>query len=230
MQYLTLVPYLAILAGVGFSYAGMLPAMIGWMISALGILFGFGLAVTAIFIGPSDLWWIAVVAALPSMVAIPKVTHDLRFPRINDVATDIEDPPSFVVALQVRTNQGRDMSFPKKNGRIIRDVYTNVQPLVLNEGVDRCFQRIENLARVQPGWKVTCCDADARTVEGEVTTAVYRFVDDFIIRVSDQDGTTRIDMRSKSRDGLVDAGANAKRILNFFEQLVNSAESVTPES
>ena len=41
----------------------------------------------------------------------------------------------------------------------------------------------------------------------------------YIIQVSDYEGKARIDMRSKSRDGLVDAGANAKRIQTFFEQL-----------
>jgi hypothetical protein len=50
-------------------------------------------------------------------------------------------------------------------------------------------------------------------------------IDDFVIHVSDQEGKSRIDMRSKSPDGLVDAGANAKRIQAFLEQLENSKAS-----
>ena len=38
-----------------------------------------------------------------------------------------------------------------------------------------------------------------------------------VIRVSDHDDKSRVDMRSKSRDGLlVDAGSNAKRIQAFL--------------
>jgi uncharacterized protein (DUF1499 family) len=222
MQYLALVPYVIILAGVGLSHVRMLPAMIGWALSALGVLSGLGLALTAIFVGQSDLLWAAVFAALPSVVAIPMVIKDLRHPRINDVSTNIENPPSFVAALQATSNMERDMSFPEKNGPIIREAYLNVRPLILDEPLDQAFQRIEALAKIQPGWMITRRDAEARNVEGEATTSIFRFVDDFVIRVSDQEGNARIDMRSKSRDGLVDAGINAKRIQMYFEQLENA--------
>jgi uncharacterized protein (DUF1499 family) len=53
------------------------------------------------------------------------------------------------------------------------------------------------------------------------STAFFRFVDDFVIRVSDQDGQARVDMRSKSREGLVDAGANANRIRAFLADLAS---------
>ncbi|RZO68640.1 MAG: DUF1499 domain-containing protein, partial [Parvularculaceae bacterium] len=46
------------------------------------------------------------------------------------------------------------------------------------------------------------------------------FKDDFIVRISPlADGGTRIDMRSKSRIGLSDIGANAARIRDFTERL-----------
>ena len=217
---------LIILAGVGLSYVGMLPAMFGWALSALGVLSGLGLAVTVMFAGRSDLWWAAAFAVLPSMVAIPMVINDLRYPRINDVATNVEDPPAFVAALQAAPNAGRDMSFPEKNGPTIREAYPNVRPLILDEPSEQAFQRIETLARKKPGWVITRRDADACTLEGEATTSFFRFIDDFVLHVSDREGKARINMRSKSRDGLVDAGANARRIQTFFEQLENSNANV----
>ncbi len=226
MQYLALVPYFIILAGVGLSYVGMLPAMKGWVLSALGVLSGLGLAVTAIFAGRSDLLWAAVFAVLPSMVAIPMVINDLRYPRINDVATNVEDPPAFVAALQAAPNTGRDMSFSEKNGPTIREAYPNVRPLILDEPLEQAFQRIETLTRIQPGWVITRRDANAFTLEGEATTSFFRFIDDFIIHVSEYEGKAWINMRSKSRDGLVDAGANASRIQTFFKQLDNSKANV----
>ncbi|NEO34751.1 MAG: DUF1499 domain-containing protein, partial [Symploca sp. SIO3C6] len=126
---------------------------------------------------------------------------------------------AFVTALQAAPNTGRDMSFPEKNGPIIHEAYPNVRPLILDEPLEQAFQRIGTLARTQPGWKITRRDAKAHTLEGEATTSFFRFVDDFVIHASEQEGKAMINMRSKSRDGLVDAGANAKRIQRFFEQL-----------
>ena len=71
---------------------------------------------------------------------------------------------------------------------------------------------------------ITRTVAEKLTVEGEASSFFYRFVDDFIIRVSEQDGEARVDMRSKSRDGLIDAGANAKRIQTFFAELARVSD------
>lgn len=206
-----------VFAGILLSYAGVLPAMIGWVLSMLGVLFGIGVAITLSFTGQS--WVYAVVAALPAAVAIPMVMNDLRYPRINDVTTDVEEPPAFVVATRAPPNQNRDMSFPEKNGPIVRRAYPNVQPLVLDEPPELAFQRVATLASDTPGWVITNRDADARILEAEVTTSFFRFIDDVVVCVSAQGGRTRVDMRSKSRDGLVDAGANAKRIQRFLGQL-----------
>ena len=62
-------------------------------------------------------------------------------------------------------------------------------------------------------------DTTTRIIEGEAASPMLGFIDDFVIRVSDEDGKTRVDMPSKSRDGVGDAGANAKRIRGFLRQL-----------
>ena len=92
---------------------------------------------------------------------------------------------------------------------------------MLDDSPERVYRRVEKLVEAQSGWEIKNRDAVKRTVEGEVSTRFFRFVDDFIIRVSDQDGKTRVDMRSKSREGLVDAGANAKRIRTFLAELAS---------
>ncbi len=206
-----------IFASIVLSYARVLPAMIGWILSALGVLFGLGVAITLAFTGQPLLY--VVVAALPSAIAIPMVINDLRYPRINDVATNVEEPPAFVVGVHAPSNQSRDMSFPEKNGAIIRTAYPNVQPLELDEAPEQAFRRVSALASDMPGWVITHRDEDALVLEAEVATSFYRFLDDVVICISSQGGRTRIDMRSKSRDGLVDAGANAKRIQAFLSQL-----------
>ena len=197
--------------------------MVGWAMCALGALIGLGVSVFIFFahirLGELHFWVYAFLTAVPIIVALPMVINDLRYPRINDVTTDVENPPVFVAALNALPNIDRNMAFPEHFGPIVIEGYPTVQPLIMDEAPEEIFQRIKNLLEVQSGWVITHSDAVKGTLEGEVTTSVFRFADDFVIRVSKQDGKARIDMRSKSRDGLVDAGANAKRIQTFLTRL-----------
>jgi uncharacterized protein (DUF1499 family) len=161
----------------------------------------------------------AIIAALPLALAAPIVVHDLSYPPINDVATDVENPLAFAAALEAPANAGRDMTYPERFGPIVREAYPDVRPLVLDEPSEQVFRRVAELAKIQSGWEIKNTDSEKLIVEGEVTSFFLGFIDDFVIRVSEKDGKARIDMRSKSRDGLVDAGANAKRIRNFLAQL-----------
>ena len=57
-------------------------------------------------------------------------------------------------------------------------------------------------------------------LEATETSELFRFKDDFVVRIRPfQDGGSRIDVRSKSRDGKGDMGVNAKRIQAFFSRL-----------
>ncbi len=59
-----------------------------------------------------------------------------------------------------------------------------------------------------------------RKIEGVDTSWLFRFKDDFVIEVRPDgaDGSL-VHMRSKSRDGKGDVGANAKRIRAFFARV-----------
>lgn len=216
------VPYLIIAIGIGLGLARIRPAMITWVACALGVLCGLIIAFIILRNGNTHHWVFAAIAVAPFAVAVPMVIKDLSYPRINDVTTDVESPPVFRAALNAPANVGRDMAFPKHNGPIVRESYANLQPLILNEPPDQVFQRMDNLANKQPSWVMTHRDDLNRVLEGEATTVFLGFTDDFVIRVSDNNGKARVDMRSKSREGLVDAGKNAKRIQVFFERLAET--------
>jgi uncharacterized protein (DUF1499 family) len=194
--------------------------MASWAICALGVLVGLGVSLTILFSDQSQLWLFAVIAILPFAVAAPMVINDLRYPRINDVTTNVDNPPEFVAALKASPNAGRNMSFPEGNRSIVQAKYPNIQPLILDASLELVFEHIEDSARSQTGWVITRCDKRNQILEGEVSTSFFRFVDDFIIQVTEQNEKARIDMRSKSREGLVDAGENAKRIQSFLSELL----------
>ena len=219
MQFFSLLPFLIIAAGIGLVYVGVRPAMIGWAVCMLGVLVGLGVGVAVLVMGQPNAWFFALIAGLPFAIAAPMVARDLSYPCINDVTTDTENPPTFVAALSAPPNFGRNMDFPEHFGSIIRQGYPSLQPLMLEEEPEEVFQRLEKLASIQPGWKVTNLNTEKRILEGEAMTTFLRFVDDIVIRVTEQDGKSRIDMRSKSREGLLDAGMNAKRIRTFLDQV-----------
>lgn len=223
MRFLAVVPLLFMLAGIALASAGVIPAIFGWVLMALGALFGLAVSLTIFFTrvrkGQPHFRVFAMIAMLPPAVATPIAVHDLSYPLINDVTTDLENPPVFAAALEAPANAGRDMAYPNRFVPIVREAYPDIRPLVMEESSEQIFQRVTELAEVQSGWEIKNRDTEILTIEGEVSTFFLGFIDDFVIRVSDQDGKARVDMRSKSRVGLVDAGANAKRIRNFLAQL-----------
>ncbi len=70
------------------------------------------------------------------------------------------------------------------------------------------------------GWKVTDESEADGWIRAEATTRFFRFVDDVEIELRADDGDrTRVDVRSASRVGVTDLGANARRIRRFLRQL-----------
>jgi uncharacterized protein (DUF1499 family) len=53
-------------------------------------------------------------------------------------------------------------------------------------------------------------------LEAISVSRVFRFIDDVVVRVRPEGSGSRIDMRSKSRVGKGDLGANAARIEDFM--------------
>jgi uncharacterized protein (DUF1499 family) len=103
----------------------------------------------------------------------------------------------------------------------VREFYKKLAPLRVSAPPEAVFQQALVLAREQPRWQVTVVDPQARTFEGVAESRVFRFHDDFVVRVRPDGQGTRVDMRSKSRVGKGDLGANAERIDQFLQALAS---------
>jgi uncharacterized protein (DUF1499 family) len=182
----------------GASIAGFVTALRGATVRGMRACFG-GLVVAGVF------FWLAISGS--------------SAPRINDVSTSLEAPPELVAAREVPANRGRDLTFPKPFEQVVRDAYPNLQPLRLPGTPEQVFERALFLARTRPDWRITRVDRETLTFEGEATTKLFRFRDDFVVRVRPAAEGAVLDMRSKSRDGQGDLGANARRIEEFFALL-----------
>jgi len=69
-------------------------------------------------------------------------------------------------------------------------------------------------------WNLVTAEPEEGSIEATVTTFWYGFKDDVIIRLTEVDTGTRVDMRSTSRFGSGgDGGTNANRIRSFLTAL-----------
>ena len=71
-------------------------------------------------------------------------------------------------------------------------------------------------------WEVTHADAESGRIEATATSRVFHFVDDIVIRVRPDGAGSRVDLRSRSRVGQSDLGANAKRIHAYGAELAKA--------
>lgn len=140
-------------------------------------------------------------------------------PRINDVTTTPDDPPSFRRAALLPENRGRDMTYPNVNIPRQRKAYPDLKPAVRDDAPESAYEAALAAARRMPRWSVIAADAAARVIEAVATTGLMRFKDDVVIEVRPKGTGSAVHVRSKSRVGKADFGANAKRIRAYFEEL-----------
>jgi hypothetical protein len=108
--------------------------------------------------------------------------------------------------------------------------------LTIDRPADEVFDLVVNTIRGRRGlgWKVLVEEqpaarpAKAGLIEATDRTMILGFVDDIVIRVAGTEQQTRIDIRSASRFGSHDLGANASRIRRFVRELQARLESTTP--
>lgn len=135
-----------------------------------------------------------------------------RAPIMNDISTDLADPPKFSAA---RPGRGVPRDYPMRQAEKQRAAYPGVKPLMLAMPVPRAFGIALEAAK-QMGWELVAAERDEGRIEAVATTRIFRFKDDVVIRLTAEEGGTRLDMRSKSRVGKGDLGKNAARIRDYF--------------
>lgn len=166
------------------------------------------------------------VLAYPGWLALQAV----RLPRLNDVTTDLADPPAFSRsrrALELRA--GRIPPDPGPSVRAAQaQAYPAVEPLVLELQPVEVFQLVQRAAQ-QRGWQVIeTASPGGRTGVGRLEAVdrslLMRFPDDVTVRIRPVAAGARVDVRSASRLGAHDLGANARRIEAFMQRLQELAD------
>lgn len=134
------------------------------------------------------------------------------FPPINDITTDTQDPPSF-------WDMPNPIEYP---GQTVADIqqaaYPDLTPLELSIPPETAFEYA--LAVVADrGWEVIASDPDEGRIEATDSSLLFGFKDEVVVRIAASGDGTIVDVRSHSRIGRIDRGANARRIRGYLEIL-----------
>lgn len=161
-----------------------------------------------------------VIGLLPVVVIMATVGFSaFSVPPIHDISTDTERPPLFVSALVERSDSDNSVEYDfKKLPEIQAEAYPNIKSLHMAQSPEQVFNKAKEIVS-EFGWQLQWEDAKSGHIEAMFESAVFGFKDDVIIRIEASASGSVVDVRSSSRVGVSDLGANAKRIEAFLSAL-----------
>ncbi len=231
---------LGLIAGIVAVLTMLLPGplyragVLGLKAAFSGVTFGFGLGLLATLLGLVALLLalfsrprrhlgralivivLGVLAFLPPLMFMQKAKS---VPPIHDITTDTASPPLFQTLLAQRANAPNSAIYGGENVAAQQRVaYPDIQPLSFAASPAETFKAALGVAQSM-GWTIADqVPADGR-IEATASTLWFGFKDDVVIRVRAEGAGTRVDVRSESRVGGSDVGANAARIRTFSGKL-----------
>ena len=146
--------------------------------------------------------------------------QNLSFAAINDVSTNVDDPPQFRLSKSDRqgnTNTGRIFRWLDATNKIT--AHKNISSVMLLASPDLVYQCALFTAHTL-NWRITSRDPVMRVFEVKAAIPYIHTETDAVIRVlgSGQDYSV-IDLRSASPNRRMDGGLNARIITSFFNPL-----------
>ncbi len=186
-------------------------ALVGVGLAALGRAWpGLAISVAALVIAAFVVW-------LP--LSLQKVARGV--PAIHDITTDTENPPAFVAIVERRRGapnppeyDGPETAAQQRRG------YPDLASATVAAPPPRVLAAAEAVAR-ELGWEIVAVVPAEGRLEATATTSWFGFKDDVVVRVVPAGTGSRVDVRSKSRVGRSDLGANARRIHTFLAALTS---------
>jgi uncharacterized protein (DUF1499 family) len=171
--------------------------------------------------------WVSVVAAgFAILLAVGTAAVPLAMqrtgrsvPPIHDITTDTERPPEFVALRAIRERTPNGVVYG--GGSVATEqkrAYPDLTSLRLPIPPDRAFALVEATAK-SLGWDVASAVPTDGRLEATDTTRWFGFKDDVVVRVVPTPEGSLVDIRSVSRVGRSDLGANARRVRAFVAAL-----------
>jgi len=164
-----------------------------------------------------------ILGVLPVVVIVILVGAGFGVPRIHDISTNPLNNLSFTHAHKLR-KEGENSLEPPNTDVVSQQLayYPHIKPFIIAGELGVSYRKCLRAAS-QLGWTVVYENESLLQFEATEKTAMFGFVDDIVVKVSAAEGGSQVDMRSVSRVGVSDLGANAKRIARF-QRLVQTMD------
>lgn len=190
--------------------AALLLGVIAVLLSVIGLVRSGskGMAVAGLVLG-------VIAAGMPL-----KSINTARNSPIHDVSTDRENPPQFVAVLPLRTaaKAANPTNYDAKTAELQKETYPDIGPLHLDVPPAQAFDRAQAAAK-EMKWDIIITDPSQGRIEATATTFWFGFKDDVVVRIAADGSGSRVDVRSLSRIGQSDVGANAKRVRDYLAKV-----------
>jgi uncharacterized protein (DUF1499 family) len=169
----------------------------------------------------------AIVVGLIGL-ALPAyfLSQSFMLPDLTDIQTSPEDPLQYTVLLEQRPPDANPLG-PQtaEQVQLQAEAYEDIGPIEVDRSAGAVFTVVIEAVK-QLGWTVVVNEAPGESGVGRIeatdSSLIMGFTDDVVVRVKGDDTSAVIDIRSASRYGRSDLGANAERI-RAFEEEVNTA-------
>jgi uncharacterized protein (DUF1499 family) len=167
-------------------------------------------------------------------LALSAISSARAVPPIHDISTDTSKPLLFSQKVMAERGAGSNKVLPPNeatvpfnrerlndwSGRslveIQADAYPTIKPLMIEgQAPTAVYAKAISAAKTQ-GFKIVSEDAVTMRIEGYAQSFWFGFKDDVVIAITPVANGAQVDMRSVSRVGISDLGANAKRIETFL--------------
>ena len=165
----------------------------------------------------------AAAGLLPAaalVVPLANILPALGAPPIHDITTDPDDPPRFEAVVPLRAGAPNPLEYGGPALAAAQQAaYPDLLPLAVDSPPSAVLEAARSVA-MELGWAIVAVDPARGVLEATATTFWFGFEDDVAVRVRPSaGGGALVDVRSISRVGVGDLGANADRIQAFLARL-----------
>lgn len=175
---------------------------------------GTGHAVIAILLG-------VVVVAYPGYLGLKAY----KLPAIYDVTTDPYDPPRFEAVARLRTREANPVAYGGlATYALQRKAYPEIEAVTASVNAQQAYDAALSVVNKRK-WRIVderppLAGRREGRIEAIALSPIMGFRDDVVIRIrATGAAATKIDLRSASRYGFHDFGANAKRVSELIDDI-----------
>ncbi len=211
------------------------PAAMNLMAVSIGGLF---LAIVVAVVGLVRIWFGGQIGAAQAFtgiaialvgLAVPLfyLSHYVLLPQLNDIQTTRQPMPFKQLAAMRPADANRIVEPDLAAAEQREAAYPDIRPMELERSVVETFDIVHEAVK-RLGWTIVSNEApdgdQPGLIEASNRTMIMGYTDDTLVRVTGDDAHAFIDVRSASRYGMHDLGANAGHVRELFAEVKAALE------